>query len=101
MRRDDKKRSVRESIMNNESIKLCQSCGMPLDKAEHFGTDPGGTKNEEYCHYCFENGKFKDQGISMEEKIKKNILIATKMGIPEKKAIEMAKIIPTLKRWMK
>lgn len=82
---------------------LCQSCGMPIRKHEEFGTDANGRKNEEYCHFCFKDGKFTDEGITMEQKIDKLIKIAkTKMNMPEEKARGMANsIIPKLKRWQK
>ena len=80
---------------------LCQSCGMPIRKKEEFGTNLYGIKNKEYCHFCFKDGKFTDEGITMEQKIDKLIEIAkTKMNMPEEKAREMANsIIPKLKRW--
>jgi methionyl-tRNA synthetase len=83
-----------------DNMKICQSCGMPLQKPEDFGTNKDMTKNEEYCHYCFEAGKFTDEGISLQEKIVKNIEIAVRMGIPKEKATEMANtVLPKLKRW--
>ena len=46
----------------------CQSCGMPMDKPELFGTNNDGTKNEDYCVYCFKDGEFiKD--LTMDEMI--------------------------------
>jgi hypothetical protein len=79
---------------------ICQSCGMPLQNEEDFGTNDDGSTNVEYCHFCFQNGSFTDAGITVEEKIEKNIKIATKRGIPEKQARKMAlTIIPNLKRW--
>jgi hypothetical protein len=75
---------------------------MPMQKNEDFGTNIDGSKNEEYCHFCYKEGRFTDEGITMEEKIKKNIEIATKMGMAEEKAREMANnIVPKLKRWNK
>ena len=38
--------------------KFCQSCGMPLQKNEEFGTNHDGSKNEEYCCYCYKDGAF-------------------------------------------
>jgi len=35
--------------------KFCQSCGMPLTE-EAYGTEKDGSKNVEYCHYCYEVG---------------------------------------------
>jgi hypothetical protein len=83
-------------------VPFCQSCGMPMQKNEDFGTNTDRSKNEEYCRFCYKDGKFTDEGITMEEKINKNIEIAKKIGMPEEKAREMANnIIPKLKRWKK
>lgn len=84
-----------------EDIKICQSCGMPLLVAEDYGTEAGGSPSSEFCNFCYQEGKFTDEGISMEEKIEKNAEIATMMGIPKQEALDIAKnIIPTLRRWL-
>jgi hypothetical protein len=84
------------------NIFICQSCGMPL------GHDPkGGGRNSDYtiskkfCSFCFQNGKFTDEGTTLQEKIDKNIRIAvSKMNISEEKARAMAEmVLPTLERW--
>ncbi len=37
----------------------CQSCGMPMQQEQDLrGINADGSKNEDYCVYCFENGKF-------------------------------------------
>ena len=36
---------------------FCQSCGMPLTD-EIKGTNADGSRNENYCVYCYKNGKF-------------------------------------------
>ena len=74
-----------------------------MQKDEDFGTNKGGTKNGEYCHFCFKEGKFTDEGITMEQKIDKLVDIAvSQMSIPKEKARAQAnEIIPTLKRWRK
>ena len=46
----------------------CQSCGMPLVKAEDFATNKDGTPMSEYCIYCFKDGAFTGD-ISMEDMI--------------------------------
>ena len=38
-------------------MKFCQSCGMPLTQ-EILGTNADGSKNEDYCMYCYKDGKF-------------------------------------------
>jgi hypothetical protein len=84
-----------------DMMAMCQSCGMPLKESEMFGTNDDGSKNEEYCKFCYQNGEFTDAGISMEDKIEKNVKIAVeKMGLDENEARAMANsVIPKLKRW--
>ena len=73
---------------------------MPLNKLQYHGTESDGSHSTEYCTYCYQNGRFQDDGISLEEKIDKNIAIAIKMGMPEEVAFNNANsIIPQLKRW--
>ena len=82
--------------------KICQSCGMPLQKEEDFGTNSNGGKSEEYCFHCFQNGKFLDEGITLEGKINKNVMFAVQMGMSEQEARRMAsEVLPKLKRWKK
>ena len=46
----------------------CQSCGMPLVSDTDYGTNQDGSKNNEYCAFCFKDGKF-TQDVTMEEMI--------------------------------
>ena len=46
-------------------MKFCQSCGMPLTD-EVLGTNADGSKNEEYCMYCYKDGAFTGD-FTMEE----------------------------------
>ena len=82
---------------------ICQSCGMPMQRDEDFGTNADGQKNCEYCCFCYKDGGFTDEGVSMEQKMEKIVRIAvSSMRVPEAKARAQAKsIIPTLKRWRK
>ena len=43
----------------------CQSCGMPLTD-DVLGTNADGSKNEEYCIYCYKDGTFTGD-FTMEE----------------------------------
>lgn len=36
---------------------ICQCCGMPLDDTS-ISREPDGTFNEEYCKWCYTDGKF-------------------------------------------
>jgi len=79
---------------------ICQSCAMPLQKEDDHGTNEDGTRCDEYCVHCFRFGKFIDEGITLEEKIEKNVESAVKMGWDETKArITANNVIPNLKRW--
>jgi hypothetical protein len=58
-----------------------------------------GTTCVACVHAC---EKFTDEGITVEEKINKNVELAKKMGMSEEKARETANsIIPKRKRWKK
>lgn len=47
--------------------KFCQSCGMPLTD-NILGSNADGTKNEDYCIYCFKDGAFTGD-FTMEEMV--------------------------------
>jgi len=80
----------------------CQSCGMPLRKEEDSGTNVDGSKSNECCFHCFQNGRFIDEGITLQEKIDKNARFAVQMGMPEAEVRRMAStVLPKLKRWRK
>jgi predicted amidophosphoribosyltransferase len=80
--------------------KICQSCGMPLQKKEYCGTNEDESKSEEYCFHCFQKGKFLDEGITLQGKIDKNVKFAVQMGMSEDEAKKVASIVlPKLKRW--
>ena len=49
-------------------VKICQSCGMPMTKAEQFGTNKDGSHNHEYCIYCYMGGEF-TADLTMDEMI--------------------------------
>lgn len=48
-----------------QNLKICQSCGMPMQE-EQYGTEKDGSKNDTYCCYCYKNGDFA-QKCTMEE----------------------------------
>ncbi|MDO5577040.1 MAG: zinc ribbon domain-containing protein [Fibrobacter sp.] len=86
--------------MENKTA-ICQSCGMPLDKDPNGGgTNSDQSRSAKYCSYCYKDGKFVDEGATLQQKIAKNIQIAVKMGMPEEKARNMAEsTLPNLERW--
>ena len=82
---------------------FCQSCSMPLNKPQDFGTNADGSKSEEYCCYCYQKGKFTEPNITMYRMIEKVArMMAEMQHIPEDSAMEMCvHFIPKLSRWRK
>jgi len=80
---------------------FCQSCAMPMEKDEHFGTNAGGGKNEDYCCYCFKDGAFTEPDITMEQMKHKVIdIMVNQMHMPAEQVKPMMQaFIPVLKRW--
>lgn len=93
--------------MKQEEMKICQSCGMPLQAAEHFATEADGSTNEEYCIFCYEKGAF-TQDCTMEGMIELcapfHEQIKHEDGSPftHDEAVKlMQDLFPTLTRWKK
>lgn len=82
---------------------FCQSCGMPMEQDGDFGTNQDGTKNQDYCHYCYEKGAFTDESITMDGMIEINLKFNEENGHPFGTREEAKKMMegwfPTLKRW--
>jgi hypothetical protein len=79
---------------------MCQSCGMPLTAREDYGTDRGGRRNDEYCRYCFVDGRFTDPGISLHGMTELCVNVMTRRGMREDEArAMMSDLLPRLKRW--
>lgn len=80
---------------------VCQSCAMPMQTPEDFGTNGDGGRNEEYCCYCFQSGEFTDPDITLDQMIDKLVALgAEKMGMADDEARQMASaVLPRLKRW--
>lgn len=80
---------------------FCQSCGMPMEKPEDFGTGAQGFRINDYCRYCFQDGAFTEPSITMRQMIDKCVGIMAERGImPESQAgALMNDAIPNLKRW--
>jgi hypothetical protein len=89
-----------------ENKKFCQSCGMPLS-SDVFGTNADGSRNEEYCIYCYKDGAF-TQDCTMDEMIEfcAQFLDDVNKNLPtpmtrEQYIASMRSWFPTLKRWGK
>lgn len=86
--------------------KFCQSCGMPLtDKNKGMNAD--GCVNEDYCMYCYKDGKF-TQDFTMSQMIEFCAQFTDQMNkeagwnlTPEQAKEQMRRFFPHLKRWQK
>jgi AraC family transcriptional regulator len=76
---------------------ICQSCGMPLQELSQFGTDENGFKIEDYCAYCFKDGKFTSD-VTMDGMIE--ICLKYIQGNKQEEAVtHLRQKLPNLKRW--
>ena len=74
---------------------------MPIMEKEQLGTNIDGSLNNDYCIYCYKDGKFIDD-VSLEEYIKMNVEFAEQAGMTEEQMKKHCEeIFPTLKRWNK
>ena len=81
--------------------KICQSCAMPMDDESLFGTNADGSRNSDYCIYCYKDGEFLQQA-TMEEYIEMMIPFSDQAGMTPQQMREFCeKVYPTLKRWKK
>lgn len=85
---------------------FCQSCAMPLNN-ENTGTNADGSRNDDYCIYCYKDGRFM-QDITMEQMIEHcarftdEINRQSGQNMTEEQAKEMMRqYFPLLKRWKK
>ncbi len=85
---------------------FCQSCGMPMQTDEQFGTNEDGSANYEYCCYCYKDGAFV-QDCTMDGMIEHCIRFLDEFNgacntkyTKEEAIAQMKKYFPKLKRWM-
>lgn len=86
-------------------MKFCQSCGMPMQAATNFGTEPDGTPSADYCVHCYKNGAF-TQVCTMEEMIQlcaqfhEEFRDQTGKSYTREESVRlMREYFPSLKRW--
>lgn len=78
---------------------LCQSCGMPMTE-DLYGTNQDGSKNNEYCKYCYVNGAFPNPNETLEGMINTCVPFMVEQGMSEGEArAQLDALLPQLKRW--
>lgn len=79
--------------------KICQSCGMPITDNSQLATNLDGSVNDDYCKYCYKDGKFIDD-VTMEEYIDMCAQFGAQANMTnEEMRAFCQKLFPTLKRW--
>ena len=83
---------------------FCQSCGMPLTETNK-GTNSDGSLNNDYCLYCYQQGKF-TQDFTMNQMIEFCAQFTDQINketgwnlTPEQAKEQMRQFFPNLKRW--
>lgn len=95
-------------VKNGKYLNIfCQSCGMPMQTTDLFGTNKDGSANQDYCCYCYKDGDFV-QDCTMDQMIEHCIKYldefngACNTNYSKDEAIAIMKIrFPMLKRWAK
>ena len=80
---------------------FCQSCAMPFYRPEDHGTEPDGTRNGDYCNYCYEDGVFLQAYANSDELVAACApMMAESCHISVEQAEDcMSALLPNLKRW--
>jgi len=77
---------------------------MPLSEDELYGKNADGSKNEEYCCYCFESGAFIEPNETLEGMIESCVPFLVEDGTCPNEDSARAMLqehMPHLKRWAK
>ena len=87
-----------------QEMKFCQSCGMPLNE-QLLGTNADGSRNGDYCMYCYKEGRFTND-CTMDEMIEfcAQFVDEVNKNMPKPMTKEeykemMRSYFPKLKRW--
>lgn len=79
---------------------FCQSCGMPIDRAELLGSEADSSKASDYCIYCYTNGQFTQPELTLQVMIKKCLPHLQEHGMNETAARKLLnEHLPKLRRW--
>jgi hypothetical protein len=84
----------------NEGKDLSKAVGCLCKKRKSAALIQVGPRATIIAFIVIQDGRFLDEGITLEEKINKNVKFAVQMGMSESDAMKMASnVLPKLKRW--
>ena len=76
---------------------ICQCCGMPLEEAS-LSREPDGAINEDYCKWCYANGKFAYTNMDKLIDFCAEHMASEQWPAGQVRAY-LARLLPTLKHW--
>ena len=87
------------TLLGSPQKLVCQCCGMPLEDAI-LSHEPDGSFNEEYCQWCYADGKFHYE--SPEQLIEFCVEhMSSDVWPKEQVRAHMEAVVPTLRHWKK
>ena len=77
---------------------VCQCCGMPLEDDSSISREPDGGFNEEYCKWCYNDGKFAYTSL---EQLTDFLVehMSSEQFPPEQARAYFTQMLPTLNHW--
>jgi hypothetical protein len=94
---------AKEVVMEvKNEVSVCQSCEMPMEEPAQFGTNADGCKSDDYCVYCWKNGRFTEPNKTFTAAVEFNIPFVLKAGLAETEdeaRIMISESMSKLKRW--
>lgn len=82
-------------------MNICNSCAMPMKDEKEFATEKDGSKNKDYCIYCYKEGNFTYPNLTLDQMLSHLDEVMTEHNMPEEMKNEIKSILPKLKRWKK
>ena len=78
---------------------ICQCCGMPLNEDANISREPDGAFNEDYCKWCYADGKFVYQSLDALLDFVAPHVAAQFGGTPEALRPQLEAQLKELKHW--
>ena len=77
---------------------VCQCCGMPLEDDSSISREPDGGFNEDYCKWCYNDGKFAYTSL---EQLTDFLVehMSSEQFPPEQARAYFTQMLPTLNHW--
>ena len=87
------------TLLGSPRTLVCQCCGMPLEDAA-ISREPDGTFNEEYCKWCYAEGRFAYTSV---EALTDFLVghMSNEQFTPEQARAYFSAQLPELKHWKK